>query len=193
MLQEYYPACFKSVKGQVIAIVDCTEITTSRPSLAEANTRFYSHYKSHTTVKLFIACGPSGCISFVSKLAGGAMSDKKIFSRSGFLQKLEVSSSQTDKKLVVLADRGFNVCDTLPPNVEVRYPPFRVGKLQFSVNQAKDTKIVANARIHIERVIGRLKEFHILKSVLPLDYLDLIDPIFVICSAIVNIQPPLIK
>lgn len=192
-LYDYYPDCFKSVRGLVLAIIDCTEIFTHTPSLPETNSKMYSNYKSHTTVKLLVACGPSGCISFVSKLAGGAMSDKKIVDMSHFLQKVQLSALECDEKLVVLADRGFNITEDLPPNVNLKYPPFTKGKQQFSVKNSCETKVIANARIHIERVIGRLKEFRILQSVLPMDFLDLIDHIVHICSGIVNLQPPIIK
>ena len=153
----------------------------------------YSNYKSHTTVKLLIACGPSGSITYISNLAGGAMSDKRIVCESDFLRHITLSSLESDEKLVILADRGFTISDVLPPNVDLRYPPFKVGKSQFSASNVKETKVVANARIHIERVIGRLKEFKILHSVLPLDFMDMIDHIACICSGIVNMQSPIIK
>ena len=81
----------------------------------------------------------------------------------------------------------------LAPNISIRYPPFRRGKSQFSEKEAKDTKVIAHARIHIERVIGRIKEFKIFQSPIPLDFVDLIDHIFTVCSAIVNLNPEIVK
>ena len=190
---EYYPSCFKSIAGHVISIIDCTEIFTNNPSFAEANSKMYSSYKSHTTVKVLVACGPSGCISFISRIAGGAMSDKQIVNRSTLLDKLRKSASETDEKLIVLADRGFNISDDLPPNITTKYPPFRHGKAQFSVKDVVSTEVIANARIHIERAIGRIKEFRILQNVLPLEFLDQVDHIFAICSGLVNLQKPIVK
>ena len=190
---EYYPACYKAVKGLVLSIIDCTEVFTDNPSLAEANSKMYSSYKSHTTVKVLIAIGPSGCISFLSQIAGGAMSDQQIVRKSNLLEKFLKTASDTDQPLVILADRGFNINDDLPDNVTIVYPPFKHGKSQFSPDETKSTKVVAHARIHVERVIGRVKEFRIFQSPLPLDFIDLIDHIFTVCCAIVNLNPEVVK
>lgn len=189
----YYPNCFQCIKGLVLCIIDCTEFFTDNPSLAEANSKFYSNYKSHTTAKVLVGCGPSGCISFLSRIAGGAMSDKLIVQKSHLLDKIKQSASETDRNLVVLADRGFNISDILPDNVCFKYPPFKRGKTQFSVEEAQETKVVAHARIHVERVFGRIKEFRIFQTSLPLDFVDVIDHILTICCAIVNLNPEIIK
>ena len=47
--------------------------------------------------------------------------------------------------------------------------------------------------MHIEKAIGRIKEFDLLKNELPLTLLDLADDIWIIARAIANLQPPLIK
>ena len=82
----------------------------------------------------------------------------QIVSKSSLLQKIRMTASETDRNFVVLADRGFNINDSLPENVQIMYPPFKHGKVQFTQAEASTTKIVAHARIHIERVIGRIKE-----------------------------------
>ena len=51
---------------------------------------------------------------------------------------------------------------------------------------------MANARIHIERVIGRVKDFDILTSEQPLDMFDLFDHMAVVICALVNLQEPVI-
>ena len=52
---------------------------------------------------------------------------------------------------------------------------------------------IARARIHIERVIGRLKEFRLLDHTLPLNLVDLVDEIWITACVITNMQPPLVK
>lgn len=191
-ISSYYPKCFTKF-GHVQAIIDCTEIPLQRPSLPKANHQIYSNYKSRPTCKTLIACTPSGAVSYISFAAGGAMSDKEIVRRSDFMDRISASAQEADRQLVILADRGFNIQELLLPyHVKLVIPPFMKQKKQFTDTQNTRTKRVANARIHVERVIGRIKEFSILKSELPLDMLDLVDHIFTICGAIVNLQPPLV-
>ncbi len=183
--QNYYPDCFKNYKN-VITIIDCTEVPLQRPSLALANGQIYSFYKGRPTAKLLVACTPSGTVSFVSCAAGGAMSDKRLVKESGILSKFQPGDT-------VLADRGFNIQELLLPyQVHLAIPPFLKKKKQFSLQDDARTKQVANARIHIERVIGRLKDFDILTFELPLDMFDLFDHMAVVICAIVNLQEPII-
>ena len=180
----YYPECFLKFP-RVRAIIDCTEIPLQRPSIAKANSQIYSNYKSRPTAKVLVACTPGGTVSFISKSAGGAMTDKNLVMLSGILEKFEPLD-------VCLADRGFNIQELLAPyQVKLIIPPFLKKNQQFDTKDCIKTKQVANARIHVERVIGRLKEFQILKGDFPLDMLDLLDDILVVCGVLVNLQPPL--
>ena len=97
--------------------------------------------------------------------------------------------------MIALVDRGFNVQDIfLSRQVRVVFfPPFKGKTAQFSKEHVFRSKDIAKARIHIERAIGRIKEFDLLKNELPLTLLDLADDIWIIVGAISNMQPPLIK
>ncbi|XP_019629817.1 PREDICTED: uncharacterized protein LOC109474043 [Branchiostoma belcheri] len=185
-IEQYIPECFKKWP-RIRAILDCTEIPVQRPSLAKANSQIYSNYKSRPTAKTLVACTPGGTVSFVSASAGGSMSDKRLVERSSIIDKFAVGD-------VCMADRGFNIQDLLAvKGVQLVIPPFlRKGKPQLSVKDNIKTKHVASARIHIERVIGRMKEFRILSSEYPLDMLDILDNVLIICAALVNLQPPLV-
>ena len=57
----------------------------------------------------------------------------------------------------------------------------------------KKTKEIANARIHVERAIGRMKHFSILKNRLPITIVPLIDEISIVCAALCNLLPPLVE
>ena len=183
--QKYYPDCFKKYRN-VISIIDCTEVPLQRPSLALANGQIYSFYKGRPTAKLLVSCTPAGTVSFVSCGAGGSMSDKRIVKESGILSKFLPGDT-------VLADRGFNIQELLLPyQVNLAIPPFLKKKKQFSLEDDARTKQVANARIHIERVIGKVKDSDILTSELPLDMFDLFDYMAVVICAIFNLQEPII-
>ncbi len=136
----YYPECFKKYK-HVRAIIDCTEIPIQKPSLAKANSQIYSQYKGRPTAKVLVACTPAGTVSFVSKAAGGCMSDKEIVKRSGIIDMLERGD-------ILLADRGFNIQELfLDKGVTLVIPPFLKSKKQFSDADDRRTKQVANAQI----------------------------------------------
>ena len=114
------------------------------------------------------------------------MSDERLVKESGILSKFEPGDS-------VLADRGFNIQELLLPyRVNLAIHSFLKKKKQFSLEEDARTKQVANARIHIERVIGRVKDFDILTSELPLDMSDLFDHMAVVICALVNLQEPVI-
>ena len=72
-------------------------------------------------------------------------------------------------------------------------PPGARVKSQMTVAECEKTKSVANLRIHVERAIIRIKEFKIIKNVLPINLLPLVDDIIKVCAVICNIQAPLIK
>jgi hypothetical protein len=60
-------------------------------------------------------------------------------------------------------------------------------------NQVKQTKSVANVRIHVERVIRRLKHFRLLAQVYPISLLKHANDCLVVCAAITNLQGPIVK
>ena len=59
--------------------------------------------------------------------------------------------------------------------VTVRIPPFGRSKRQFTPSKVTIGKWIARARIHMECVIGRLKEFRLLDHSLPLNLVHLVD------------------
>lgn len=185
-LPQYYPRCFAKFGAQVSCIIDCTEVPIERASLAETNTKTFSSYKNRQTVKCLVACTPAGTISYVSEIAGGRMSDKEIVKRSDFLSKLTPGD-------VVMADRGFNIQDLLlTKKCRLVIPPFTRRGQRFTATKDARTKNVANARIHIERAIGRMKEFKILRDEMPLLWIDTVNQIFTVCAILVNLQPPIV-
>ena len=72
-------------------------------------------------------------------------------------------------------------------------PSFVRSKPQFTRSEVYQGKRIAGARIHIERVMGRLKGFRLLNHVLPINMTDLCDHIWNVAGAIVNMQPALVK
>ncbi|XP_065684684.1 uncharacterized protein LOC136096934 [Hydra vulgaris] len=171
----------------VEGIGDRTEQTIQKSANAKAQYQTYSSYKSRNTLKKLIFCTKGGSISFVSKGYSGSSSDR-------FITKDCNVARRFTPGFIALFDKGFNVQDLfLSRQVKAVIPPFLRSKRQFTPSEVYHCKRIARARIHIERVIGRLKEFRLLKNTLPITLVPQFDDIWIIAAAIVNLQPPLVK
>ena len=167
-------------------IIDCTEMFVQRPSCFVAQNQTFSSYKHHNTVKFLIGITPTGAISFVSKGWGGRVSDRYITEHCGFLE-------QIDESDLVMADKGFNLGDLLAKRKAfLNIPPF-LRKKQFSMDEVQETRRIAKVRIHVERAIGRVKQFRILDPVIPLSLKPIISPMFRVICFLTNLDKPLVR
>ena len=99
---------------------------------------------------------PSGIITYVSSLYAGSISDKELTRCSGILDLLEQGDS-------VMADRGFDIQDDLTlRGVRLNILPFFKGKSQLTESELVETRRIASIRIHVERAMERIKNFHII-------------------------------
>ena len=196
-LLETLPAAFKVRYPRLTSIIDCFEIVIEQPSNLKARAQVYSHYKKHPTVKFALVCTPLGAISFVSRVWGGRVWDVELVRKSGFISPILHHSGDQ-----ILADRGFTLQDDFAVicSAELIIPAFTKGKPQLSPADVEGTRDIANIRIHVERVIGLLKNrYKILQGTLPLkmvktlkdeaDGVDLapIDRIVTLCAALCNL------
>ena len=168
-------------------IIDCSETFIERPRDLKLQASTWSDYKKHNTLKYLIALTPDGLISFVSNAWGGCATDRYVVQKSGFLDLIEADD-------LIMADREFTIRDDLLfRNVTLEIPPPSAELQQISRSNVLKTEKIANARIHVERAINRMKWFKILSSVLPLSLISLFDNILVICAALCNLLDPLVK
>ena len=124
---------------------------------------------------------------FVSDGYGRRTDDAFICQDSSFYKKLEHGDE-------VMADRGFQIKeDLLHYYCSLSVPPAAHLKDQMTSNECKKTKEIANLRIHVERVINRIKTHRILKNVLQIKLLPVIDHIMLTCAALCNLKTTLIK
>ncbi|KAJ8977271.1 hypothetical protein NQ317_003973 [Molorchus minor] len=191
------PFCFQEHFGKkATVIIDCFEIFIERSSNLDAAAKTWSNYKHHHTIKFLIGITPQGAICFISNAYGGRASDKFITENSNFLDKLRPGD-------LVIADRGFLISNSVKMCfAEVVTPSFTKGRKQLSAKEIETTRKTASVRIHVERVIGMLRQkYTILKDTLPLQALKeksideqfvLIDQIVVVCCALINLSPPII-
>lgn len=168
------------------AIIDCTEFYIEKPSRLSSERRTYSSYKARNTFKLFISISPLLHINFVSKLYSGCISDKDLTKQCGFLEQLNPGDH-------VMADKGFNIQDLLAQHhVRLIAPPL-MHKGNINAQSSTETRRVANKRVHVERIIRRLKAFGILRGVIPLTMKSYIDAVVTVCAALVNLKPKVIS
>lgn len=167
------------------AIIDCSEVFVEVPSSMLAQSQTWSNYKHHNTFKVLVGISPNGQVIFVSKLWGGRVSDRFITEKSGFLQYLKPGDN-------VMADRGFEITSILPPGVDLNIPPFKGSRAQLTAEEVTETIHIASVRIHVERAIGRIKNYHILDGTLPLTLAHIADQIFSVCAYLTNFLPPLL-
>ena len=179
------PQCFKEHFPRTRVILDCTEIYIERASSKVINSEMYSNYKGRTTLKGLIGVCPSGQITFVSNLFEGSISDKAITRESGILPLLEPGDE-------VMVDKGFLITDLLPVNVGLVIPAFLRQKGQLTQEEVTSTQKIARLRIHVERAIGRIKQYHIFDGVLPLTLLGTINQLWYVCAMLTNFQGPLL-
>lgn len=186
VIQRNMPSCFKSFPNLRV-ILDCTEIFIQRSSSLVNQNQSFSNYKHHTTLKFLVGITPSGVISFVSEGFGGRVSDRQMIERTCLLDLIEEGDG-------VMADKGFTIKDMLEKKgCTLNIPPFRSSSNQFTTQEVLNTQEIAKLRIHVERAIGRVKNFHIFDGVLSLSLVPLSSQMFSVCCWITNLDVPLIE
>ncbi|KAL5515862.1 hypothetical protein EMCRGX_G001100 [Ephydatia muelleri] len=100
----------------------------------------------------------------VEMLKKRSISDVELTRTSGFLTQLK------DKPgISIMDDHGFTINEMLQAiEVELNIPPFMEGRQQLSADEVQQGWSIESCRIHVERAIGRIKSFNILKNTLPI-------------------------
>ena len=130
---------------------------------------------------------PSGVVTFIFPTYEGSISDRKLVGVYGLLDLLETSDE-------VMADKGFQIQDLLAPlGVRLNIPPFLSSNSQIPVEDVLETRRIAHLRIHVERAIGRVKQFRILQHVIPASMWDSVNELGILCMfMLTNFYPPLV-
>ena len=132
--------------------------------------------------KALIGITPGGVISYVSPLFSGSVSDKEVTCSSGFMDLLQPGDS-------IMAGKGFNMADICEKCSVVLNIPSYLGKdSQLQERDRIETRRIASLRVHVERVMLRIKRYHILGSISSSWY-TLADNLVFICSMLGNWHP----
>lgn len=170
-----------------LAIIDATEIRTEIPHDFRLQSQFYSDYKSSTTLKALIVCDPSGSLLYVSKLCPGGTSDNQMVRQCGFLDIL--ARMKRNGNIIdgdsIMADKGFTVHEDLNElGLNLNIPPFTSSNDQMSLVEIDKTRKIATHRIHVERLIGRIKRHKLIDNKIPTVLFGNIKQIFTVCCLI---------
>ena len=186
VVDDTMPQDFKSKYPNTRTNIDCTKIKCQMLSSLLLNSELFSSYKNHMTLKGSIAISPAGhtCISFISQLYTGSISVKEITEQSGFL---DLPFGDNDS---VIADKGFTIQDLLPVGVSLNIHHFWA-VLPMSAEDVK-TQNIASLRIHVERAINKIKNFHIWDGVLPLSLFGIVNQMWTVCAHLCNVQEPIV-
>ncbi|XP_043219103.1 uncharacterized protein LOC122380206 [Amphibalanus amphitrite] len=176
------PASFEKFQN-CRTTIDCTEIHIQKPDNTNNKASTYSAYKARNTFKLMVGVAPNGTINFVSGVYGGNASDKQIAATSGLLEQLDAGD-------LVLADKGFSIGDIVPTGVTVNTPAF-LFQPQFTKEEVLHNREVAEARIHVERAIARLKLYKILDAI-PHQFRNIVNALVKVCAVMTTFQNPII-
>lgn len=182
--KQHMPEVFSAYDDTHI-ILDCTELRCQTPDSLLLQSEMYSSYKSHSTFKGLIGIAPHGPVTFISPLYEGCVSDREILKQSGLVPLLKPS-------MAIMVDKGFLVEDLVPCKVYI--PAFLKKQLQLSGAAVRKTQSIARLRVHVERVIRRVKEHKLFSTVIPMSLTGNINQLFAVACLLVNYQNgPLVK
>ncbi|XP_039869404.1 uncharacterized protein LOC120722458 isoform X2 [Simochromis diagramma] len=176
-VQTYLPKEFKGFSDTQV-ILDCAELRCQTPSSPLLQSETYSSYKSHCTMKALVGIAPHGPVTFISDLYAGSVSDKELFKQSGIAEKLT-------EDMAVMVDKGFLITDCC--KCKVYHPPF-VSKQKKKKNQVKEMQATVRLRLHVERVIRRIKQNKLFDGIITMSPVYNINQLFAVACMLSNYQ-----
>ncbi len=113
------------------------------------------------------------------------MSDKEVFRQSGTKNLLTPNTA-------IMVDKGFLVDDLAPGNVY--RPAFVIQRAQMAEADVLETQSIARLRVHVERLIRRVKENKLFETTIPLAISGSINQIFTVTCLLSDFKNgPLVK
>ena len=169
LLQKMPNVFVETGHGLTDIVIDATEFKFQCASNFELNSLMFSNYKNTQTGKALIGISPHGMGLLFSDIYPGSISDSEITEKSGVLQFVEEEHE-------IMSDRGFAIQDMCAIKVVFLNRPKQKDGDQFSHNEVQRNFDIASTRIHVERFIGRVRDWTILNNVWPLNRMDLLSP-----------------
>ena len=112
---------------------------------------------------------------------GGRVSDKEITLKSRFLGYLQHGDC-------ILADHKFTIAEELAScGATLKILHFAKGNEQMPGKEVDASRKTSSVRICVKRVIGRLRDFRILESNIPITQVKLLNDVMIIIAGLVNL------
>ena len=106
--------------------------------------------------------------------------------QSGYLQHLNRGD-------LVMADKGFTIQDELASvGAKLALPHFMKRKKQFTKEESEHNKKIASLRIHVERYMERLKNWHFFDRPIPVSMSDIASDTWIVVACFSNFLPPMV-
>ncbi|KAJ1526613.1 hypothetical protein ONE63_008199 [Megalurothrips usitatus] len=176
---------FKKLE-KIMVIIDAFEIRAERPKNLQQQSDS-SEYKGGPTIKFLIGISCFGGLSFLSEAYHGSITDRKLVDQSGFMDHLLPGDG-------VMADRGFDMEDRCDErNIDLFVPAFLRGRDAFTARELILSRSIAVSRVFVECFIGKIKEFRLLRYMIPNTMLPIASDLVRVCAFLVNFQFPFIQ
>ena len=133
-------------------------------------------------MKCLVGIVPGGGFSFILSVLPVSISDKEITVRSGLL-----NPKLFERGDGLMADRGFTIEEYSDKfGIDLIIQSFLEGQDQLSEEEVITSQQIANERIHVERMIQRLKCYHIFDRAIPLNMIGSLNQIVSVCALLSN-------
>ena len=190
------PEKFKQEFPTTLAIMDCTELKTERPTSLQIQSQCYSDYKSSSTLKALVVTDPCGSVMFTTGLFTGSISDREIFQKGHVFKLLQdlIKDGKVYPNDGIMVDKGFQIEDEVQKiGLKVNIPPLASSSSQMKPTDVLLTRKIASHRVHIERTIQRIKSFKLVARTIPVSLFGSINEIWLVCCYLTTFQDVLLK
>ena len=136
-----------------------------------------------------VETSPSEAIIFIDQLYDDSTSDKEVVGRGVILDPRFWEEGD-----LYMADLGFTIADDfIALNVELNIPEFLSDRDQLTKANVKESKSIASDLIHVERAIGRIKTFRLIRNEIPLAFYRSINQVWAVTCLLCYFLQPLIE
>jgi hypothetical protein len=121
---------------------------------------------------------------------GGRASDKLITSESTDL--LDYANDIGGR---IMCDKGFGGTYRMSSlGIDLVMPSFkRADRLQFCPSEVEQSADISTSRFHVERIMQRIKIYHIFDGELAQSQKYIAEQIFTVCAFLTNFQKPILR